>query len=441
MYPPFWHNQDNETCSVTYSFYGKQNEVVSNVASGTDISEIVPPDHTFIEETSEFIGWCLSGEDEPFTGPVTEDITLYPEWESGYLLEEDGEDKTYSVYSETGLKTWAETIATDDDVNCELLCDITLSDVDSETESNWNPVDYSRSVPYGYKGTFDGNGHWVRNLILYKKASHETFFGFFRRIDEGAIIKDFKLQGKINATEPDKPCILGSIVASNSNGQIINCTSLVDIEANVKYEPSSGAIGGIVGSLHGGKVVGCYHSGKIVVMNQGEAYSDIGGIVGDESHNISLISACYFNGQITASQSNCVGAIAGDAYSSTISSSFWKSDIEKADKWFDTKGQKTVFICRFIPIVRSLISIPAGMSEMKIWKFLLYTVLGSTIWNTVLVILGRALGESWETVVNIFDKFSNVILVLLVIIFFAFVIWWFGFRKNKKSSKTGKSQK
>ncbi len=45
-----------------------------------------------------------------------------------------------------------------------------------------------------------------------------------------------------------------------------------------------------------------------------------------------------------------------------------KSDIEKADKWFDTKGQKTVFICRFIPIVRSLISIPAGMSEMKMWK-------------------------------------------------------------------------
>ena len=54
-------------------------------------------------------------------------------------------------------------------------------------------------------------------------------------------------------------------------------------------------------------------------------------------------------------------------------------DIEKADKWFDTKGQKTVFICRFIPIVRSLISIPAGMSEMNFLKFLLYTVLVSTI--------------------------------------------------------------
>ena len=71
-------------------------------------------------------------------------------------------------------------------------------------------------------------------------------------------------------------------------------------------------------------------------------------------------------------------------------------DIEKADKWFDTKGQKTVFICRFIPIVRSLISIPAGMSEMKIWKFLLYTIFGSAIWNTVLVLLGKKLGDSWK---------------------------------------------
>lgn len=112
-----------------------------------------------------------------------------------------------------------------------------------------------------------------------------------------------------------------------------------------------------------------------------------------------------------------------------------KEDIEKADKWFDTKGQKTVFICRFIPIVRSLISIPAGMSEMNIWKFLLYTILGSTIWNTVLVCLGKALGDSWETVVNIFDQFSNVILVLLIILFIAFIVWWFGFRKKKKTSK------
>ena len=51
-------------------------------------------------------------------------------------------------------------------------------------------------------------------------------------------------------------------------------------------------------------------------------------------------------------------------------------DIEKANKWFETKGQKTVFICRFIPIVRSLISVPAGMSKMGMPRFLIYTILG-----------------------------------------------------------------
>ena len=110
------------------------------------------------------------------------------------------------------------------------------------------------------------------------------------------------------------------------------------------------------------------------------------------------------------------------------------SDIEKADKWFDTKGQKTVFICRFIPIVRSLISIPAGMSEMNFLKFLLYTVLGSTIWNTVLVLLGKQLGDSWERVVEVFDNFSNIILVVLVIVV-VFGIFWFYRSKSKKKSK------
>ena len=83
------------------------------------------------------------------------------------------------------------------------------------------------------------------------------------------------------------------------------------------------------------------------------------------------------------------------------------SDIEKADKWFDTKGNKTVFFCRFIPIVRSLISIPAGMSEMPMQKFLLYTILGSLIWNTVLIIVGSIVGDKWETIVGYLDNFSK----------------------------------
>ena len=111
------------------------------------------------------------------------------------------------------------------------------------------------------------------------------------------------------------------------------------------------------------------------------------------------------------------------------------SDIEKADKWFDTKGNKTVFFCRFIPIVRSLISIPAGMSEMPMQKFLIYTILGSLIWNTVLIVVGSIVGDKWETIVGYLDNFSNVILIILVIIFVVAMYYWFVIRKKKQSKK------
>ena len=104
-------------------------------------------------------------------------------------------------------------------------------------------------------------------------------------------------------------------------------------------------------------------------------------------------------------------------------------DIEKAHKWFNKKGQKTVFICRFIPVVRSLISIPAGMSKMEFHKFILYTVIGSSIWNILLTILGKQLGDSWEKVVYIFSEFSHIVLIALILILIAGIIWFY---KNKK---------
>ena len=106
-------------------------------------------------------------------------------------------------------------------------------------------------------------------------------------------------------------------------------------------------------------------------------------------------------------------------------------DIEKADHWFDTKGNKTVFFCRFIPIVRSLISIPAGMSEMPMLKFLIYTTFGSLIWNTVLVVIGNRVGENWTSILDILDKYSHIVLVLLIIIAIV-CIYLFYSKKLKK---------
>ncbi len=111
------------------------------------------------------------------------------------------------------------------------------------------------------------------------------------------------------------------------------------------------------------------------------------------------------------------------------------SDIEKADRWFDTKGNKTVFFCRFIPIVRSLISIPAGMSEMAMTKFLLYTTVGSAIWNTILLVIGNRVGKNWKDILGIMDQYSHVVLILLIILFVAFLVYFFYFRTQKKKAK------
>lgn len=84
-----------------------------------------------------------------------------------------------------------------------------------------------------------------------------------------------------------------------------------------------------------------------------------------------------------------------------------KEDIHRADRWFAKYRYWTVFFCRMIPLVRSLISIPAGMARMKFGLFLLFTTIGTLIWNTVLVYLGAALGESWESIVHYMDMYSH----------------------------------
>lgn len=92
---------------------------------------------------------------------------------------------------------------------------------------------------------------------------------------------------------------------------------------------------------------------------------------------------------------------------------FEEGDVELARAWFARKGTAAVFLCRLVPIVRSLISIPAGMSRMPLAPFLVLTGAGSLMWNTVLVLLGRAAGDSWEKVTEAFGIYSDIFLMLL----------------------------
>lgn len=109
------------------------------------------------------------------------------------------------------------------------------------------------------------------------------------------------------------------------------------------------------------------------------------------------------------------------------------SDIDNADNWFDNKGNKTVFFCRFVPLIRSLISIPAGMSDMPMFKFLLYTLFGSLIWNTVLIIVGSVVGENWTKIVNVLDTYSHIVVLILLIIVVVGIYLFYKKRSDKKN--------
>jgi membrane protein DedA with SNARE-associated domain len=107
-----------------------------------------------------------------------------------------------------------------------------------------------------------------------------------------------------------------------------------------------------------------------------------------------------------------------------------KEDIHKADAWFDKYGYWSVFFCRFVPLIRSLISIPAGMSNMKFLPFLIFTTAGTFIWNIVLVNLGAQVGESWEEIVGYMDVYSNIAYAAIALLGIAFLVYFFK-RKRK----------
>ena len=96
--------------------------------------------------------------------------------------------------------------------------------------------------------------------------------------------------------------------------------------------------------------------------------------------------------------------------------------VDKSVSWFEKYQGKAVFICRCVPLVRSLISIPAGFANMHIPRFLLFTALGSAIWNTLLVCAGAALGSSWENAIAYIDKYTYILVAVIVILFLLLVI-------------------
>ncbi|BAP35965.1 hypothetical protein AS4_10250 [Acinetobacter guillouiae] len=101
-------------------------------------------------------------------------------------------------------------------------------------------------------------------------------------------------------------------------------------------------------------------------------------------------------------------------------------DVKKALDWFEKYGHRVVFFGRMVPAVRSLISIPAGMSHMPFWKFMLYSSVGTIIWTTFLACVGYYFGNNIELMQQIFSRVGYVIITIVLIL-----VAYFFYKKSK----------
>ena len=97
------------------------------------------------------------------------------------------------------------------------------------------------------------------------------------------------------------------------------------------------------------------------------------------------------------------------------------------ENWFKRYGEKTVFFCRMLPVVRTINELPAGIGKMNLKKFIIYTFIGSIPWNFALTYIGVVLGKNW----NLISDYSHILDILVGAILVGFIIWFIVRHKKK----------
>jgi len=93
---------------------------------------------------------------------------------------------------------------------------------------------------------------------------------------------------------------------------------------------------------------------------------------------------------------------------------FSRHDLDLADRWFQKYGDVTAFFSRLLPVVRTFISLPAGIARANLPRFLIYSFVGSAIWSTALAYIGFKMGEHWEAIKTYFHGLDTVIGLLIL---------------------------
>ena len=133
-----------------------------------------------------------------------------------------------------------------------------------------------------------------------------------------------------------------------------------------------------------------------------------------------------------------VGAVLGEERIRRLVGRFGKyvlvttGDIDKATSWFKRHGRSAVFFGRLVPVVRSLVSIPAGVDKMPLGSFLIYTTVGSAIWNTILIVAGYLLGTQYDRVEGFVKVFQYVVIAAVLV-----AVAYFVYRRLGRRAATG----
>lgn len=122
-----------------------------------------------------------------------------------------------------------------------------------------------------------------------------------------------------------------------------------------------------------------------------------------------------------------IGAFIGEDRLRELSRKRWfvffgEKDFDRGAQFFDRHGNKVVFFARFIPLVRSVVSVPAGLERMNLVRFTLLTLLGSAIWNAVFIGAGWVLGDQWDVIEGYMGPLSYLVVALLAVAVVVLVI-------------------
>lgn len=133
-----------------------------------------------------------------------------------------------------------------------------------------------------------------------------------------------------------------------------------------------------------------------------------------------------------------VGWYGGQAALRRWGGRFWlrEHDIEVANRWFDRYGPRAVLIGRLLPVVRTFISLPAGIARMRPLRFGVYTTIGCIPWTTALAVAGYAVGKNWESIASAFHG-PTYIIAAVVVVALVVTAWRYRRRRSEDGGAAG----